>query len=72
MSERCMWELVGLLLLEGGNMGSSGPASPSQSTVVVVSPVRLPVVVPSDLPAGVQAGRSNAPTRKRQSLRVVS
>lgn len=62
MSERRIQELTGLLLVEGGNVGSSGPVSPSQPTVVVVSPVRLLVLVPSGLPAGVQAGRSNAPT----------
>ncbi|CAI9266097.1 unnamed protein product [Lactuca saligna] len=71
VSERCMGELVRLLLVEKGNMGSSGPTSLSQPTYTVVSPVRLPFCVPSGLPAGVQEGRSNTPTRKRRSLRVV-
>ena len=65
VSERRMRELVGLLLVEGGNIGSSGPASPSQPTVGVVSLVRSPVSAPSGFPMGVQAGRGSAHIQKR-------
>ncbi|CAI9302264.1 unnamed protein product [Lactuca saligna] len=53
-------------------MSHSRPAPPSQSTVVVVSPVRSPIFVPSSLPAGVQARRDGAPIRKRGSFLAVS
>ncbi|CAI9281465.1 unnamed protein product [Lactuca saligna] len=71
VSERRMQELGGLLLVEGGNVGSHGSASPSQPTVVAISPVHSPVAVPSGFPAGAQVERSNAPTRKKRSMRVV-
>lgn len=71
MSRRCMWELARLLLVKGGNVGSSRPVSPSQPTVVVVSLVRSPVAIPYGLLAGVQAGRINAPTQKRQTWCMV-
>ncbi|CAI9275842.1 unnamed protein product [Lactuca saligna] len=57
MSKRRMRELVGLFLVEWGNAGSSGPASPSQPTSMAVSldilggqfamPGQREVVVPS-------------------------
>ncbi|CAI9292282.1 unnamed protein product [Lactuca saligna] len=65
MSKRHMRELAGLLLVERGNVGSSGPASPSPPTVGVVSPVCSPGLAPPGLPMGVQAGKSSALIRKR-------
>ncbi|KAL7588712.1 hypothetical protein Lser_V15G39308 [Lactuca serriola] len=70
-SERHMDELVGFLLVEGVNVGSSGPASPSRTIGGVVSPVRSSIPTPSGLPAGVQAEKGNAPIQKRRSLCVV-
>ncbi|CAI9262716.1 unnamed protein product [Lactuca saligna] len=68
MSEIRMRELAGLLLVEGGNVGSSGLASPSQPAVGVVSPVRSPVSAPSGFPVGVQAGRGQSSARMASVL----
>ncbi|CAI9298593.1 unnamed protein product [Lactuca saligna] len=48
VSKRCMREFVGFLLVEGVNVGSSGPAPPSRTAVGVVSPVRSPIRAPSE------------------------
>lgn len=71
MSEKFMRECVGLLLAEGGNVGSSGPASLSQPAVRVVSLVQLPAPGSFDLSMGVQEEKGTALFRKRQSLRAV-
>ncbi|CAI9261723.1 unnamed protein product [Lactuca saligna] len=52
VSERRMRDFTGFFSAEGRNTGSSGPASPSQSTIGVVSPVRLPVPASSSFHAG--------------------
>ncbi|CAI9272976.1 unnamed protein product [Lactuca saligna] len=57
---------------EEGNTGSSIPALPSQPTVRVVSPIRLPASDSSDLHARAQAGKGTSHIRKRQSLFMVS
>ncbi|CAI9291367.1 unnamed protein product [Lactuca saligna] len=66
-----MREFVGLLSVEGGNIGSNRPTSPSQLGVRVVSPVRLPAPASLVLPVDVQAKKGTAPIQKRQILRVV-
>ncbi|CAI9298674.1 unnamed protein product [Lactuca saligna] len=71
VSERRMREFAGLILVERGNVGSSGPATPSQPTVGVVSLVRSSVPAPFAFPVGVQAGKCSAPIQKRRSLRMV-
>ncbi|CAI9280897.1 unnamed protein product [Lactuca saligna] len=71
VSDRCVWEVAGLLFVEGGNMGSNVPASHSLPTVVSVSPVRSPFFIPSVLPVGAQVGKSNASTQKIHSVHVV-
>ncbi|CAI9265868.1 unnamed protein product [Lactuca saligna] len=71
MSERRMREFSRLRLVEVGNVGSSGPPSPSQSAVGVASLVCSSITVPSSLPVGVRAGKGNASIWKRKSLRVV-
>ncbi|CAI9260213.1 unnamed protein product [Lactuca saligna] len=57
--------------LEMALCGSSGHVSSSQPTVGVVSPVRLPVSVPSGFLLWVQEGRGCDLTWKRQSFHVV-
>ncbi|CAI9303881.1 unnamed protein product [Lactuca saligna] len=71
LSEMCIRELAGLLLIVRRNVGSNGPASPSQLTIVAVSPNHSPVAIPSSSHAGVQEGRSYALTWKRRSLLLV-
>lgn len=71
VSERHMQEFTRLLLIEGRNIGSSRPASPSQLADGVVSPVCLLVLASSTLPVGVCVEKGIAFIRKRCSLHVV-
>lgn len=72
VSDRCMRELAGLLSMEGGNAGSSGPVLPSRQAVGVVSPARPLNSVPSCSFVGAQAERVTTPVRKRRNACVVS
>ncbi|CAI9303314.1 unnamed protein product [Lactuca saligna] len=53
------------------NVGSGGPASPSQPVVGVVSLVCFPPYASFDFPIRVQAGNGTTLFNKKQSLRVV-
>lgn len=71
VSEKHMWELVGLLSIEGGNVGPSGPASSSQLVVGVKCPTRFPSSASADILVVGQAGKGTTHIRKKQSVRVV-
>ncbi|CAI9292829.1 unnamed protein product [Lactuca saligna] len=71
VSEKHMRELVGLLPVEEGNVGSIEPASSSQLVVEAIFPVCFPASAFADIPVVDQAQKDTLPIWKKRSMRVV-
>lgn len=59
-----MRDLVGFLLVVGGNVGSSGPVSSSQLVVGAIFPACFSASTSVDIPMVDQAGKGTTPIQK--------